>query len=564
MVRTRISLVALLASAVLSSAAAAAPRDELLRLVPDDVAFCLTVQDLRGHAEALAASPFAEAFRKSAFGAALKESDELKKLRLFDAELQRQVGLGTAGIADKLLGDAFVLAYRGNPPGKMHEDQGLFLLRARDAQMLTDFVARLTRAQKESGELQELDERRHAGATYFRRAERKGENFYYINGPVLAFTAQERLLREVIERDRRASAGEPAIVQQLRALGVDRMLASVWINPRAFDAEMERNCEKAEGADKIVQATVRRYWKALDSAALALSLEKDARLMLAVRARTAELPPAAQRFLAEAARLPRLWDHFPEDALLAVAGRVDVAALLEMLGDFQTAEARASLSESLERGLGGPSGKDYLRELLPAIGPDVGLCLLAPPSSEKCPLPQAILAMRVHSEGGADEALLATVDFYARLAVLLQHGPGKSLSLKSIRQGKTEVKYLAGEGVFPSGVQPAYALKEGYLVFASSPEALGRFVAKGTAHEAGARPLLRISARALHHYLKERLDALAPLVAEQNKMPKEEAARRLETLRNVTELLDRIEIGQATQSGTLTFTMKLRPASPLK
>ena len=49
-----------LATALLPTLARAAPRDELLRLVPDDVAFCLVVQDLRGHAEALSASPFAD------------------------------------------------------------------------------------------------------------------------------------------------------------------------------------------------------------------------------------------------------------------------------------------------------------------------------------------------------------------------------------------------------------------------------------------------------------------------------------------------------------------------
>jgi hypothetical protein len=553
-----------LALLVLPPAARAAPRDELLRLVPDDVAFCLTVQDLRGHTEALTASPFADALRKSPLWAALKGSDELKKLEQFDAELRRQLGLGLAAVADKLLGDAFVLAYRANPPGKTHEDQGLFLLRARDADVLADFVARLTRAQKESGELQDLQERHHAGATYFRRAERKGENFYYLNGPVLAYTAQESLLREVIERDRKGSPGEPLVVRQLRSLGVERGLASLWINPRAFDAEMERNCEKAEGGDKAVQLTLRRYWKALDGAALGLALEKEARLTLALRARTEELPPAARRLFAEAARPSDLWERFPDDALLAVAGRIDVAALLALLADFQTPEARAALAEALERGLGGPSGKDYVRELLPAVGPDVGLCLLAPPASEKGPLPQALLAIRVRPDNDADQALLATVDFYARLAVLASRAPGKGLSLKSERQDRTEVKYLVGEGVFPRGVRPAYALKDGYLVFASSPEAVRRFAAGGAGKPSGQNALVRVSARALHRYLTERLDALAPVVAEQNKLPREEAARRLEAVRNVAGLLEHIEIAQSSEDGRLTLTLRLRATEPLR
>ena len=49
------------------------------------------------------------------------------------------------------------------------------------------------------------------------------------------------------------------------------------------------------------------------------------------------------------------------------------------------------------------------------------------------------------------------------------------MSLKSLVQGKREVKYLVNENGFPTGFRPAVALHDGYLVFASSPEVLGQF-----------------------------------------------------------------------------------------
>jgi hypothetical protein len=560
---TRLALVALV-TALLPTLARAAPRDELLRLVPDDVAFCLVVQDLRGHAEALAASPFADALRKSSLGTALKGSPEWIKVTLVDTELRKQLGLGAAEIADKLLGDAFVLAYRPNPPGKTGEDQGLFLLRARDAAVLANVVERLNRAQKESGDLKELQERQHAGATYFRRAERKGESYYYVNGPVLAYSSQEALLRQAVERDRKASPGESAVAGHLRQLGAERALAAVWVNPRAFDAEMRHNLEKAEGASKVVQEAFLRYWDALDGAALSLALEKDARLTLALRARSEALPPAAKRLFAEAARPSAVWDRFPDDALLTVAGRLDPAALLEMLGDFQTKEARTALREALERGLGAPLGKEFVREVLPAIGPDFGLCLLAPPASEKGPLPHALVAVRVRPDKGADAALLSLVDFYARLAVVAYGGQGKAISLKSARQGEVEVKYLDGEGTFPPGVRPAYALVDGYLVFASSPEALRRFGPARPAKVGGDVPLLRLSAQGLSRYLTERREALLPLVAEKNGLSNEEAARRLDGLLAGLRLLDRVEVVQSSEAGKLSLTLRVQTAQPLK
>ncbi len=560
----RLALFAALAAATLPAVARAAPRDELLRLVPDDVAFCLVVQDLRSHSRALAASPFAEAFRKSALGAALKDSEEFKKLANLDAELRKQVGLGTAGIADKLLGDAFVLAYRPNPPGKTNQDQGLFVLRAQDSAVLAEFVERLNRVQKESGDLKELEERRHAGAAYFRRTERKVENFYYVNGPVLAFSSQEAMVRQAIERDHKEGASEPAVARQLRLLGAERALAALWINPRAFDAEMERNREQARGADTIVQATVLRYWKAVDGAAVTLAVEKEARLGLTVRARTDDFPPAARRFLAEAARPSELWDRFPDDALLTVAGRLDVAALLEVLGDFQTKEARAAGSEALERAVGAPAGKDFARELLPALGPDIGFCLLAPSGTDKGAVPQGLFALRVRADQGADEAVLAAVDFYVRLAMMAHRGSGKAIALKSLRQDKVEVKYLAGEGVFPAGVQPAYALKDGYLVFASSPEVLRRFGPATAAKASGEGPLLRLSAKALHRYLTESRAALVPVVAEKNNLSKDEAARRLDGLLAALGLLDRVEISQTSEPGRGSLILRLQTAEPLK
>jgi hypothetical protein len=556
-------VLALVAALAVPAAARAAPRDELLRLVPDDVAFCLVVQDLRGHSRALAASPFAETVRKSSFVSGLKDSPEYKKLAQLDADLSKQLGLDSAGIADKLLGDAFVLAYRPNPPGKTDQDEGLFLLRAQDTATLAAFVERLNRAQKESGDLKDLEERRHAGATYFRRAERKGENYYYVSGPVLAFSSQEGMLRQAIERDRKASSAESAVARQLRLLGADRALVGLWINPRAFDAEMERNLEQAKGADAVVQRTFLRYWKALDGIALALAVEKDVRLTLTLRARTDELPPAARRLLADAAKPSEVWERFPSDALLTVAGRLNPAALLEVLGDFQTKEARAALNEALERGLGAPAGKE-VPEVLPALGSDWGLCLLAPPAGEKSPIPHGLLALRLRSDKGADEAVLSAVDFYARLAVIGYRNQGKAISFKTLRQDKVEVKYLAGDGAFPAGVQPAYALKDGYLVFASSPEALRRFGSAAAAKSSGEVPLLRLSGKALAAYLTERRDGLVPIIAEKNNLSKDEAGRRLDGLVGGLRLLDRVEVSQSSEPGRLSLTFRVQTAQPLK
>jgi hypothetical protein len=148
--------------------------------------------------------------------------------------------------------------------------------------------------------------------------------------------------------------------------------------------------------------------------------------------------------------------------------------------------------------------------------------------------------------------------------VVAYRGQGKGISLKSSRQDKVEVKYLDGDGAFPPGVRPAYALLDGYLVFASSPEALRRFGPARPAKSSGEVPLLRLSAQGLHRYLTERREALLPVVAEKNNLSNDEAARRLDGLLAGLRLLDRVEIVHSSEGGKLSLTLRLQAAQPLK
>src|SRR6185437_5149495 len=215
---------------------AATPRDELLRLVPDSIGFCLLVQDLRGHATSLHTSPFAEQLRQSPFMDKLRKSEELKKLDKFEAKIKDKLGLDWAQLRDDILGDALAFAYRPGPPGKPQEEQGIILVRARNAKVLADLIERLNKLQKDEGELKELEERRHNDVTYYRRVERgKPPTFYFVHGSILALSGQEAILRQAIDCDRTRSADAvPEVTRRLRELDAERALFAVWLNPRAF------------------------------------------------------------------------------------------------------------------------------------------------------------------------------------------------------------------------------------------------------------------------------------------------------------------------------------------
>jgi hypothetical protein len=562
-----VSLVAL-AALGLAAPSRAAPRDELLRLVPDDVAFCLVVQDLRGHARALEASPFARSFVTSPLGTALLGSAEVKKLVEVDAFLKQHLGVGWAELRDDVVGEAVVLAFRAAAPGETDGDQGLFLARARGAQALADLVERLNRVQKEAGDLSAVEARTHQGATYYRRAERRGSTFYYLNGPILAFSSGEALVKQAIEGDRGRRDGEPAVARELRLLGAERALAALWVNPRAFDAAMTANAARARPEEAAAQRALLGAWKALDGAALTLSLEKDLRLGLAVRARAELLPPAWRRLLDGTATASELWGRFPEDALLTVAGRLDATALLEALDELLAPASRRALHEALERSFGDPAGMEFVTGLLPALGPDIGVCVTAPPAAEPSFWPRAVAALKVRRGTGpasAETAALNALTFYAQLAVISHNKSQKeTISLRTEAAQGVEVRCLTG-GAFPPGVRPAFALHDGLLIVGSTPEAVRELALapRRAVPGGGEAPLLRLSLGRLRRYLESRRDALVAAVAQREGAGKDEAARRLAGLLAVLEHGEQLVLTRGRTGPAGTLTLRLETTRPL-
>ncbi|HTU19789.1 MAG TPA: hypothetical protein VMG10_17130 [Gemmataceae bacterium] len=576
----RLCFLCVLCDSVVSSSflRAATPREELLRLVPDSVGFCLVVQDLRGHAAALQASPFVEQLSQSSLAGKIRNSEHLKKLDRFEAKMKDKLGLDWTRLRDDILGDALVLAYRPGPPGKPEQEQGVMLLRARNEKILAELIERLNKLQKEEGELKDLEERRHNGAVYFRRLEfdkrterDKPPTFYYVHGAVLALSSQESMLRQVMDLDRR-DAGPTEVARRLRELDAERALVAMCINPRAFDAEVDA---KVAGSPPERSATVKhfaRYWKALDSVVLSLSpTEQDINLSLGVRARVEEMPPAARRLFREAATASEAWRRFPESALLAAGGRIDGATLLEVFGGFLTTENRQALHATLNRQLAALLGEeDFARDVLPALGPDWGLCITAPAPNDKSWMPQTLFALRVdasRTKKALDRKLLGGLDFAARLLLLghnTQH-PDQPMVLKSGEVDGQEVRYLAGERGAASEMQPAYGLLHGYLLLASSVNVMTRFAnAKPQAAAGSPIPLLRISCKGWRVYLRERREPIVRFLAARNKLRLDDAGRQLNGLLAELDFINRIELRQRAAPNQVIFTLSVQTAHALK
>ncbi len=555
------------------AAGSASPADEVLRFVSADVGFCFVARDLRARGAALAESPFVAGLRKTRAGEAIVHGREVAKLDELQAQLKGQLGMGWEQLRDDIFGDAVVFAYRPGPPDKPEAEEGLMLLRARAAAPLAELVARLNELQKRSGEVSEIEERRHNDAAYFCRVERDRPPLYYhLRGPVLLLSSKESMLLRAIDLERETpAAAEPAVARHLRDLGVDRAVLALWVNPRAFDAQLAERAKLAgHGAASL--RVFSRYWQALDGVALALTLDKDVSLGLAARARPADLPPAARRFFSEASRPSDLWHAFPDGCLLAAAWRVDFGALAELVAEFLPEEGGAEFRAGLSRALGPPLGKDFSKDVLPCLGPDLGFCAFAPAPDAKAWSPQGFAALKVAPGGDpdspVDRALVAAAHSVAQLVVWAHNSKDADhpLALKTAFQGKREVQYLFGEGALPPGLQPAFGLHTGYFVVATSPEVLRQFdPGPWQALKPGEpTPLLRVGLKEWRNYLSQRQEPLSQALAEKEGQPPEVIRGRLEGVATGLEFFDRLEVHQCIGPGQVTLTITLQPSRPFK
>lgn len=547
----------------------ASPRDELLRLVPDDAGLCVIVRDLRDQFDRLAKSPFAAHFAASPLGQALAKSPELQKLADFDRQLNANLNLTWAQFRDEILGDAVVLAYTPGPPGQPEKEQGLLLAYARRADLLAGLFDRLNEVQKKAGEVTAVEARSHRGQNYYlRRKAKDAQEYYCLRGPLLILSDKEEALTRALDRAIAESKAEPALARRLDALGVGRSLAVCWLNPKAFVPALRRKVASAAGAEAACLATFARYWEALDGVAWSLSVEREFAVTMTAAVRPNDLPPVARRMFSEAARPSAVWAAFPKDALFIAAGRLPLQPIADAGGEFLTTDGRKEVQEALARSVGAVLGRDVLSAVLQSLGPDWGVCLAPPVAGEKSWLPSLTAVLRLRAGGTipVEQRVLDALDLFARLSVVTYntHRPDQ-IRYRMVSQDGVDVRVLENDQGFPPGLQPAFTWKDGFLVLASSPDAVRRFRApKGDAPPAAEVPLLRIALSGWANYLRNYREPLATFLADAHGLPPGEVQKRLSHLLGTLEPFDILEVTQRTGPGQAAVSVRLRTMAKLQ
>jgi hypothetical protein len=558
----RLLLVGLTALVVVSPCLAQepSPREELLRLVPPDAGFCLLVSNLRERAKSLDEAAWYRALCASPIGQMLAAAPEAKKLAKQESELRQTLQIGWEQLRDDILGDLVVVAYRQGPPDRPEDEDGLFLLWARKPVLLKASIDRLNEMQIKAEQVKELKAIDYRGHTYFRRSEPSKTHYYFVDGSLLAVSPKEAVIRKTIERRQQKQSSVHPLAEQVRRARAEKALATVWLNPRAFDAELQRNIKDRLGPEAQVLESFFRYWKALDAVVLSANAGDALEVTLSLQARIKDLPRSARRLFSGAVVRSELWERFPADSLLRIAGRLDAEALTDTVAELTPHRDRTTIADAGQRYLGAYLGLDLVKDVLPNIGPDWGICIAPGDKNHDLPLMVAALAVRP-GKAGVDKSLYKAAHFAAGLAVFgYNSSHPDQVRLKTKTLDKVEVQCLVNDEAFPAGFQPCFALKDGYFLLASSPEAIRGFK-KTTAPvvPAGENPIAQLSLSQLSKFIKARRQKVISGLAEKNQIPGAVAEQWLDVLLAGLGLFDHLAFSERRDADQVTWSLRLSP-----
>jgi hypothetical protein len=525
-------------------------RHELISLLPDDFGVCIVMHDLQGHYARLEGSDWFKAFERTPLGKSIFDAPEFQQLEKWQSELKKHFDLDWTALRDDILGDTLILAYSPGPKDQPKDEHGLILLHVRKPERLIQFIDKVNAAQEKSGELKSLTALQYKGATYHRREEKAKTQYYFVDGSLAAVSSKETLIKAFLDK-RPALSKDHAWAKRFQRAGADQAFLTLCVNPRRIEPDFGPDLKRADGLPS--------YWRALEGIFVTLTFKDDAELRITLQADADQLPKWAKTTFTRTAPVSTLWQRFPEQSIMTIASRLDFAGTVEGLKALLPERDRKAFIAAVQNNLKAVLELDPFDDILPNLGPDWGVCVLPAKKAEQMPTVMVAVAVQPGSKKPAvDQALFRAVYSFAGFSVLDYNSkhPGAIIRLQTMMQDKVEVKYLAGDKAFPPGVQPACALKDGFLIFASAPEAIASFRAPDAKFvQPEEAPLLRLSTRELAKLLEQRRDHIL------SRLREKDAKQHLENVISLLNLFERVTVTQNGEAGQASWSVRFTPSA---
>lgn len=216
-------------------------------------------------------------------------------------------------------------------------------------------------------------------------------------------------------------------------------------------------------------------------------------------------------------------------------------------------------------------GKDKLPAVLNALGPNWAVWAEPPAGNE--PLPVFVAALELRGEGDTriqtEKSVLDALEFgfkTARVAYNATHVDQIDVKEEKDPRSNAAITSLVNDKGFPPGFRPSFAIVRGYLLVATSPDAIKRFEPPSVAPPLakGSRTVARLSGTASRAYLLAHGPQLAKFLADLGVGPEKTLVEQLANLADVLELIDSARIVLRGDDSGLTIAAHIVFAKPLK
>jgi hypothetical protein len=559
-------LALLLTLGLAARAGASGPADPLLKLVPPDAGVTLAVEDLRGHAREVLASPLAEGLRRLPAVQAWQAAGGFRRLRNAAAKVERLLGTDLPTIRDGLLGEAVVLTLWLPPGGAPDSARGMLLVRVPDPNLLDRLIEGVNAAQLKNGELRRVSERRRGDVVYHARefppGPRPDEYYSKLDDRVFAWSNSEGLIQGAIDRQQAGSGGlaDVPVFREVRGGLPGRSAVALFVDPKFAGRLLAAAPMPAKPQEQRFLELVGRYLAAVRYAGAAVEWRGGFVLHTHELVDPARLGPGLKRWAARPEPLEPGLPRIPSTALAVATAQVDFGALLDALEQLIPEADRSRFDNFMLLLRGLMLGRDVRSAVAPNLGPGVTAYVEPPPAGLRFPNGSLVLAVRLAPapEGAktaeaVDNALRTVV---AMAALDVKRGGGRLPVVTAPWRGATITSL---DGTPPS----AYTVHDGRVIL-GTPDAVARALdAQAGVSETGRFEHLRerffpgassyvcVDLRALYRAADPNRAALARRQAARQNRPEADALRDVD---QALALIDLFEVAYLTSAIDPAFT----------
>lgn len=455
MIRPRTAGLALVLAATLVAPTAGAAPEDLLSRVPGDAVLAVSVENLRDHAREILDSPLAaRLFDLPMVKEWMKRGGD-GAIRKAAKQLEEALGMPLAMVRDELLGDAVVLSLHAEPGSG--EPRGLVLIRPRDRTLLE----RLVRASNEdpARHWRVVPAKTKGGHPYFIRSsgEEEPEAYTFFDDGSFAWSNSTSLIERAAGEGPAEAAPLPKAAHYLALASSlpEHALLRAYFNPAQFLASFPLPEEPEAKAFAEFLASLR-------GAAFALDWREGPSAKLALAVAPESWDARWRDWLPKPDKGPDFRKSIPPEPFAVLAVRADLATIGRWLLGQIPSEDRARAEALVETVRGLLLGNDPVRDILPALGPDLLAYLLGPRAEGSDPALVMMVALS-DAEHVAPALNNALRTLFALIA--LNGTPAPKLEARRVEQ--VDLTTLSGKGT-----HLAYGIRAGRLVVGTSPEAV--------------------------------------------------------------------------------------------